>query len=61
MKLDEMKFLGVANGWNKDPMKKKICRALQHPIDEESLNSSRTYHRYSCKICRIYWEIDSSD
>ena len=53
------KHLGVANGWRKDPAEYVKCKEQKHQCWER--NIGRCYTEYGCDICKIKYEVDSSD
>lgn len=72
-----MKDLGTMNGWyapisypngwegppvrgeDKVPPEYTACVAAGHPHRETRLG--RCWNRYTCDICQITWDVDSSD
>lgn len=58
---DEMKDLGCANGWGKDPQEVIKCRADNHKHLKQVEEMGRCLTRVTCPICRYAYTYDSSD
>lgn len=56
------KDLGMMNVWKEGryPKEYKTCQSgtVRHELDTENLG--RCLNRYTCKICKITWTVDSS-
>lgn len=50
---------GCANGWIQNPPAYDECMAAKHVVRGKTVGRCLT--RYSCDICRISFEFDSSD
>jgi len=55
------KYLGWANGWDKNPDEVTNCYNQKHMRIEVSHNMRGSEHTVSCPVCMIYWKYDSSD
>lgn len=53
--MDEMKDLGYANGWRKQP---EIVKNCTHVKDIKQ-NRSGSVTEFSCKICGYRYKVDS--
>jgi hypothetical protein len=62
------KYLSYPNGWDgpavemgedNPPAEYLACRAAKHPLVE--VNRGRCWNQYTCPICGITWDVDSSD
>lgn len=58
---NEVKNLGLMNGWKENPVELTECRAKGHMPEVVRSATWRCYSYYSCPICKIQYEVDSSD
>jgi len=54
-----MKDLGIANGWRETPPELITCSDQDHKIS--TINIGKCLTKFICPICKIKWEVDSSD
>jgi hypothetical protein len=56
---NEIKDLGCMNGWPVDPLEYVHCCNHKHVLTTVKLGNCWT--EYSCEICKIKYNVDSSD
>ena len=57
--IDKYKNLGTMNGWKKSPKELDRCEEKLHTRGARNLG--RGYEEYYCPICKIRYQVDSSD
>ena len=55
----EVKDLGCMNGWKIPPDEYKDCVDSNHDVSTKKLGNC--WYEYTCKVCGIRYNIDSSD
>jgi hypothetical protein len=58
---DNYKYLGWRNNWKEEPKEYLNCIKKEHSVKDISLSNRGSDNVISCDICKIYWELDSSD
>lgn len=61
MENNKYKNLGVMNGWNEWPAEYRKCRELGHYHTRVGNDPHVTWTKFFCEVCKIEYEIDSSD
>ena len=56
----EYKNLGIMNGWKEQPKEYKECCEKKHTHIRQGSSVWSCYNYYSCPICKIRYEVDSS-
>lgn len=53
--------LGIMNNWKEHPEEYKNCLEQKHKINSIASSWWSCYTYYDCPICKIRFEVDSSD
>jgi hypothetical protein len=56
---NNLKFIGVSNAWTNIPIELKECKEHNHVLTIQTI--SNCYKSFTCPICKIIFETDSSD
>lgn len=54
------KDLGWMNGWEKDPIEYKKCRAAKHELENIHHDWYGLHNEVICHKCKLIWHYDSS-
>lgn len=57
--LNKWKDLGFVNGWRENPKEYDACKAQGHKLIETNIGTC--LNRWECPICKIHFDVDSSD
>jgi hypothetical protein len=58
---NEMKNLGCMNGWKSEPVEYTKCKSGCHHEFVSTRKLGNCWYEYSCEICKIKYNVDSSD
>lgn len=61
MENDEVKDLGCMNGWHGAPPEYTKCVASSHFVHRTKKRLGNCWYEFTCPICKIKWDVDSSD